>query len=122
MSQHEIDIQKILDEVASLSQGREKLLSEALSSIGAYIHEYTVFRKYPNGFVSEYRYAKWKADKPIFKRNPKPRSQPPKRDKNPKYTSHQHIGRVWSMCWVRHGTRGRGSLPNIQEPQETRGN
>jgi hypothetical protein len=67
---------KILDEVTRLNQARQKLLSEPLSPVGAYIHEYTVWRKYPNGFTGEYRYAKWQADKPIFKRNPKPRAKP----------------------------------------------
>lgn len=95
MSQN-IDIQKIFIGIAQLSQLREKLLTEELAPVGTWIHEYTVYRKYPNGFVGEYRYAKWQADKPIFKRNPKKKAAKPKRGKNPEFTSHQHIGRVWS--------------------------
>jgi hypothetical protein len=108
MSQGKIDIQKILDGIAYLNQVREKLLSEALSPVGAYVHEYTVYRKYPSGFIAEYRYAKWQADKPIFKRNPKTRALPPKRDKDPKFTNHQHIGRVSSNT-------GLGMEPEVEE-------
>lgn len=96
MSQSEFDIQKLLDALSRLNQMREKLLSEELAPVGAWIHEYTVCRKYPSGFIGEYRYAKWQADKPIFKRNPKARALPPKRGKDPEYTNHQHIGRLSS--------------------------
>ena len=115
MSPSEIDIQKILDGIVRLSQARDNLLSEALSPVGAYIHEYTVFRKYPNGFIGEYRYAKWQADKPIFKRNPKKRALPPKRDKDPKFTNHQHIGRVSSNT-------GLGMEPEVEEAYQTYNN
>jgi hypothetical protein len=92
----EIDTQKLLDELAQLVQLRTELLTKELSPEGAWIQQYTVLRKYLDGFVGEYKYAKWQAEKPIFRRNPKPRGQAPKPDKDPKYTKHQHIGRVWS--------------------------
>jgi hypothetical protein len=96
MTQDEINTNKLTEALARLIQARTKLLTQELSPVGVWIHEYTVCRKYPNGFIGEYRYAKWQADKPIFERNPKKRALPPKRDKDPKYTNHQHIGRVWS--------------------------
>lgn len=96
MNQDAIDIQKIRDKLAYLVEAREKLLTLNLAPVGAWIHEYTVYRKYPNGFEGKYKYAKWQAEKPIFKRNPKKNALPTKKGKDPKYTKHQHIGRVWS--------------------------
>lgn len=74
MTQDAINTQKITEALARLIAARDKLLSEELAPVGAWIHEYTVLRKYPSGFVGEYKYAKWQADKPIFQRNPKKKS------------------------------------------------
>lgn len=103
-----VDTDQLLDALTRLNQLREKLLSENLAPVGAWIHEYTVYRKYPSGFVGEYKYAKWQADKPIFKRNPKKNAPLPKRNKDPKYTNHQHIGRVSSNT-------GLGMEPEAEE-------
>lgn len=112
MSQGEIDIQKILDNINRLKRIREKLLEKDLAPKGAWIHEYTVYREYPGGFVGKYDYAKWHADKPIFKRNPKKRGGKPKGDKDPKYTCHQHIGRVGSNT-------GLGMEPEVVDAQRS---
>ncbi|MEH2038427.1 hypothetical protein [Nostoc sp.] len=56
-----------------------------------------------------YVYAKWQANQPIFKRNPKARLKGiVKRGKNPEYTCHQYIGRVGSST-------GLGSDPLVTE-------
>lgn len=107
MDTKHFNIQEICNRIMLLNQERERLLGEELSPEGAWIHEYTVYKVYPNGFKGEYRYAKWQANEPIFKRNPKKRASPPKRGKNKEYTNHQHIGRVWSNT-------GLGMEPSIR--------
>ena len=87
---------------------RSLLLASDLSPEGAWIHEYTVRRRYPSGFLGEYVYAKWQAHEPIFKRNPKRRARPPRNGKNLEYTCHQHIGRVSSNT-------GLGSEPEVEQ-------
>ncbi|NEU77655.1 hypothetical protein [Nostoc sp. UIC 10630] len=89
-------ISQIIEKINLLAQIREQLLKEPLAIPGTWIHEYEVHRKYRSGSIETYRYAKWQADTPIFKRNPKPRGHPPKRGKDPEFTCHQHIGRVGS--------------------------
>ncbi len=64
--------------------------------VDTWIHEYTVKRRYPSGAIGEYKYAKWMSNKPIFERSTKKRAIALKRGKDPKYTHHRHIGRVWS--------------------------
>jgi hypothetical protein len=96
MPQSEINTNQLTEALARLIQARTELLTQELSPVGAWIHEYTVKRRYPSGFIGEYKYAKWMSNKPIFERHPKKHARPPKRDKDPKYTNHQHIGRVWS--------------------------
>lgn len=108
MNARSFDIQEICNKIILLNQAREQLLKQELSPEGAWIHEYTVYRRYPSGFVGEYKYAKWQANKPIFKRNPKPRARPPKRGKNRELTNHKHIGRVWSNT-------GLGMEPETEE-------
>lgn len=108
MDTKSFDIQEICEKITLLNQVREQLLKKELSPEGSWIHEYTVYRRYPSGFVGEYKYAKWQADKPIFKRNPKKRALPPKRGKDPEFTNHQHIGRVWSNT-------GLGMEPEAEE-------
>ena len=87
---------------------RSHLLTSDLSPEGAWIHEYTVRRRYPKGFLGEYVYAKWQAREPIFKRNPKKHGRSPRSGKNPEFTCHQHIGRVGSNT-------GLGSEPEVEE-------
>ena len=82
MTKPEPDLQKILDGIHHLMEGR-----------------------YPNGFLGIYRYAKWQAHEPIFKRNPK-RNARPRRGKDPEFTCHQHIGRLGSNT-------GLGSEPEV---------
>lgn len=90
----DIDIDKIIEKIEYLKALREEVLKSELSPEGAWIHEYQIHRSYPSGHEATYTYAKWQADKPIFKRNPKKNARPLKPDKNEKYTNHQHIGNI----------------------------
>lgn len=91
-----IDAQKIVDSLTRLLAAREKLLTQELAPVDTWIHEYSVKKIYPSGFIGEYKYAKWMSSKPIFERSPKKHALPLKRGKDPKYTHHRHIGRIWS--------------------------
>lgn len=91
----EIDVQKMIEGIQQLQQLREELLAGDLSPDGAWIHEYEITRFYPgSGNTEWYRYAKWQAHEPIFKRNPKQKNRLTEPLKEPGYTKHQHIGRV----------------------------
>ena len=103
----EIDFPGLIEGLHRLQQLRDKLRSGRLSPEGAWIHEYEVKRKYSSGNTETYGYAKWQAHEPIFKRNPKRRGQFPRVGKNPNFTCHQHIGRVWS-------TTGLGVEPAVK--------
>ena len=87
---------------------RSHLLATDLSPESAWIHEYTVRRRYPKGFLGEYCYAKWQAKEAIFRRNPKKHGRSPRSGKDPEFTHHQHIGRVSSNT-------GLGSEPEVNE-------
>lgn len=108
MTQPEPDLEKILNGIHQLIQQRSHLLTSDLSPESAWIHEYTVRRRYPKGFLGEYVYAKWQAHEPIFKRNPKRNGRPPRSGKDPEFTHHQHIGRVSSNT-------GLGIEPQVEE-------
>ncbi len=108
MTTPEIDQTDILGSFLHLLDVRSKLLNSELSPEGAWLHEYTVRRRYPSGFIGEYIYAKWQAHEPIFKRNPKRNGRPPRSGKDSEYTCHQHIGRVGSNT-------GLGSEPEVDE-------
>lgn len=88
----DINIDSLIAKIKQLGELREKLLQEDLAPQGAWIHQYQVHRVYPSGYEATYTYAKWQADKPIFKRNPKKNARPLKRGKDKEYTNHQHIG------------------------------
>ena len=88
----DINVDNLLSRIKHLEELREKLLQEDLAPEGAWIHRYKVHRVYPSGYEATYTYAKWQADKPIFKRNPKKNARPLKRGKDKEYTNHQHIG------------------------------
>lgn len=103
----EIDFPRLIEGLHHLQQLRDKLRTSSLSPEGAWIHEYEVKRKYPSGTTETYGYAKWQAHEPIFKRNPKRGGRPPRVGKNPDFTCHQHIGRVWS-------TTGLGKEPSVE--------
>ncbi|MEL6165025.1 MAG: hypothetical protein AAFR37_15160 [Cyanobacteria bacterium J06628_3] len=90
----DINIDNLIAEIKQLWELRGKLLEEDLAPEGAWIHKYHVTRAYPSGAVETYTYAKWQADKPIFKRNPKKNALPVKSGKDEEYTNHQHIGSV----------------------------
>lgn len=90
----DIDVDNLIAEIEQLWELREKLLEEDLAPSGAWIHKYHVTRAYPSGAVETYTYAKWQADKPIFKRNPKKNARPIKPGKDEEYTNHLHIGSV----------------------------
>ena len=105
------DLQGILEGIQRLMSERSHLLSSDLSPEGAWIHIYTVRRRYPKGFLGEYQYAKWQAREAIFKRNPKKYGRLPKKDKDPEFTHHQHIGRVSSNT-------GLGCDPEVEEAYE----
>ncbi|MEL6462718.1 MAG: hypothetical protein AAFY21_12700 [Cyanobacteria bacterium J06641_2] len=90
----DINIDNLIAEIKQLWELREKLLKQDLAPEGAWIHRYHVTRAYKSGAVETYTYAKWQADKPIFKRNPKKNARPVKPGKNEEYTNHLHIGSV----------------------------
>lgn len=104
----EPDLQRLLEGIQHLMEMRSHLLANDLSPQGAWIHEYEVKRRYPSGFLGIYRYAKWQAHQPIFKRNPKRNARPPRRGKDPEYSCHQHIGRVSSNTDL-------GTEPEVEE-------
>lgn len=90
----DVDIDNLIAEIEYLWQLRGELLEGELSPEGAWIHKYHVTRAYSSGAVKTYTYAKWQADKAIFRRNPKKNALPVKSGKDEKYTKHQHIGSV----------------------------
>lgn len=88
----EIDIQQNMEGIQQLQQLREELLAGDLSLEGASIHEYEITRFYPgSGNTEWYRYAKWQAHEPIFKRNPKRKNRLTDPPKEPGYTKHDAI-------------------------------
>lgn len=88
----DINVDEIIEKIQYLKVLREELLQANLSPEGAWIHQYQIHRVYPSGYEATYTYAKWQADKPIFKRNPKKNALPIKLEKDEKFTSHKHIG------------------------------
>lgn len=90
----DINIDSLIKDIRKLGRIRKKLLEKDLAPEGAWIHQYHVTKAYSSGAVETYTYAKWQADKPIFKRNPKKNARPIKPGKNEEYTSHLHIGSV----------------------------
>jgi hypothetical protein len=93
------DIAKMIERLRELEKERAQLLTEPLSPGGAWIHEYTKKRFYPDGFCTEYTYAKWQAAVPIFERKPKQfrkRIEEQKLGISQGKVKHQHIGRVGS--------------------------
>jgi hypothetical protein len=92
-------IAQMIERLRELEKERAQLLTASLFSVGAWIHEYTKKKIYPDGFYAEYTYAKWQASEAIFERKPK---QPRKRKEEQKQglsqgkVKHQHIGRVGS--------------------------
>lgn len=103
----EINIQHLIERIKHLQQLREELIGGSLSPEGAWIHEYEIQRRYPSSNTETYGYAKWQAHEPIFKRKPKKGARPPRAGKDPEFTCHQHIGRVWS-------TTGLGIDPEVE--------
>ncbi|QLE46630.1 hypothetical protein FD723_41220 (plasmid) [Nostoc sp. C052] len=103
-------IEEIIEKLHQLKEIRQQLVNEPMSVPGAWIHQYEVRKQYKkDGEVYWYVYAKWQANEPIFKRNPKARLKGiVKRGKNPEYTCHQHIGRVGSST-------GLGTDPEVTE-------
>ena len=90
-------INQIIEKLHELKEIREQLANEPMSPPGVWIHEYEVKKQYrKDGYVYVYCYAKWQADTPIFRRNPKAKLRGVAKGKNPEFTCHQHIGRVWS--------------------------
>lgn len=91
-------IDQIIEKLQQLKEIRQQLVNKPMSPPGAWIHQYEVRKQYKkDGQIYWYVYAKWQANEPIFKRNPKKRLKGIiKRGKNPEYTCHQHIGRVGS--------------------------
>ncbi|MBD2596060.1 hypothetical protein H6G74_17255 [Nostoc spongiaeforme FACHB-130] len=89
-------IDKIIEKLQKLKEIRQETVEQPMSAPGTWIHQYEVRKQY-NGQLYWYVYAKWQANEPIFERRPKKRLKGiVKRDKNPEYTCHQHIGRVGS--------------------------
>ncbi len=92
----ELSQQELIAKIQCLYAQREQLLVGQLAPEGAWVHEYSIYRTFPNGITHEYRYAKWQSQDPIFARSLKKGTRPPKAEKNPQMTAHKHIGRVWS--------------------------
>ena len=97
------NIESIIENLRQLEQEREELVKKPMSPPGVWIHQYEVRKRYPDGFIGVYIYAKWQAEKPIFKRNPKKFGHRGKGE----FTCHQHIGRVDSNT-------GLGSVPEVE--------
>lgn len=101
------NIQNLIEKLQQLGKEREELLQKPMSPPGVWIHQYVVRKRYPDGFIGIYIYAKWQADQPIFKRNPKKFGHRGKGN----FTCHQHIGRVDSNT-------GLGSVPEVEAAYE----
>jgi len=92
---HRVD--QIIERLHQLKEIRRQLANQPMSPPGAWIHEYEVKKQYrKGGDVYVYCYAKSQADTPIFRRNSKAKLRGVAKGKNPEFTCHQHIGRVWS--------------------------
>ena len=87
------------------------MTSGSIGPKDAWIHHHEVVKHYPSGSVVTYEYAKWQASEPIFKRNPKKRGRLPKQGKDPEFSCHQHVGRVWSSS-------GLDTEPEVNEAYE----
>jgi hypothetical protein len=103
-------IDQIIEKLHQLKEIRQQLVNEPMSEPGVWIHQYEVRKQYKKGGeIYWYVYAKWQANEPIFKRNPKARLKGiVKSGKNPEFTCHQHIGRVGSST-------GLGTDPEVTE-------
>lgn len=101
------NIQNLIEQMQQLEKEREELLLKPMSPPGVWIHQYEVRKRYPDGFIGIYIYAKWQAEKPIFKRNPKKYGH--RGEGN--FTCHQHIGRVSSNT-------GLDSVPEVEAAYE----
>jgi hypothetical protein len=84
------NIKNLIEKLQQLENEREELVKKPMSPPGVWIHQYMVRKRYPDGFIGEYIYAKWQAEEPIFRRNPKKFGHRGKGE----FTCHQHIGRV----------------------------
>lgn len=92
------EIQHIIERLNCVYERRQQILASGnIAPEGAWIHTYVIYRKFSDTFTGEYCYAKWQSKEAIFKRSSRPKKKRPlKAGKNPEYTNHQHIGRVWS--------------------------
>jgi hypothetical protein len=100
-------IESIIENLRQLEREREELLKKPMSLPGVWIHQYEVRKRYADGFIGIYIYAKWQAEKPIFRRNPKKFGH----RGSGNFTSHQHIGRVDSNT-------GLGSVAEVEAAYE----
>lgn len=90
-------IDQIIENLRQLKEIRQHLVNQPMSPSRVWLHEYEVKKQYrKGGDVYAYCYAKWQSNTPIFSRNPKVQLRGVAKGKNPKFTCHQHIGRVWS--------------------------
>jgi hypothetical protein len=110
----DIDVDDLIKKLKQLKKLREKLLKSDLSPEGAWIHHYQIHRNYPSGCSATYTYAKWQADKPIFKRNPKKNARLVKPGKSKEYTNHQHIGNVETNPDVQEAYRRMGNRERLE--------
>ena len=113
------DVDDLIKKLKQLKKLREKLLKSDLSPEGAWIHHYQIHRNYPSGYSATYTYAKWQADKPIFKRNPKKNARPVKRGKNEEYTNHLHIGNVETNSDVEEAYRALENRKRLEDIEKT---
>jgi hypothetical protein len=86
------NIQNLIEKLQQLEKIRNQLQRKPMSPPGVWIHQYVVKRSYPSGLEGIYVYAKWQAEEPVFRRNPKKFGHRGKGE----FTCHQHIGRVSS--------------------------
>jgi hypothetical protein len=114
----DINIDKIIAQIKQLEELRENLLKGHLAPEGAWIHLYHVHRVYRSGYEATYTYAKWHADKPIFKRNPKKNAKAPKRGKDKQYTKHLHIGNVETNSDVEQAYKALENRKRLEEVEK----
>jgi hydrogenase maturation factor len=61
---------ELIAKINRLYECRQKLLATGnIAPEGAWIHTYSIDRKFKNGFFREYTYAKWQAHEAIFRRS-----------------------------------------------------
>ena len=77
---------RLVAQIIELEHERSNLLQKELAPSGAWIHSYSINRRFEDGTIATYTYAKWQSLQPIFKSKKDPKTM----------VRHQHIGRIES--------------------------